>query len=479
MVDWLVSYGPYLGGALALVAALSASVHVILHKRDSRAATGWVAVIMIVPLLGAIFYALFGINRIHRRALALRGDQSRVEFLPPVEPMRDDTLHEAFGRPAAERSRLVREVTQRPLLPGNEVEPLVEGDAAFPAMLDAIEGAQRSITLATYIFDNDAVGNRFVEALARAKERGIEVRVLIDAAGVRYTRPPINRALQRHGIPTALFMPIVFARLFHLNLRTHRKILVVDGEVGFTGGINLREGHELRKKPARPVRDLHFRLEGPVVSQLQEVFSEDWEFSTGESLRGAPFFANHDVGGQSLARAISDGPDDDLDRLHWTLLGAIASARQSIKIITPYFLPELPLITALNVAALRGITVDIVLPEKVNIRPVGWAMAAQLWRVLQYGCRVWLTPPPFDHAKLMIVDDHWLLFGSSNWDPRSLRLNFELNVEAYDRDLAAELTGLVDERIVSARRLDLAELEARSVWVRLRDGVARLAAPYL
>ncbi|MBW2732860.1 MAG: PLDc N-terminal domain-containing protein [Deltaproteobacteria bacterium] len=479
MLDWLQSYGPYLGGALVLTTALSAAIHAILHKRDSRAATGWVAVILALPLLGAAFYALFGINRIQRRALALRGDQSRVEFLPKVEPVHSDALHEAFGPPAAERGRLVRKVTQRPLLPGNKIEPLAEGDTAFPAMLDAIEGAQRSITLTTYIFDNDPVGHRFVEALVRAVERRIHVRVLIDAAGVRYSRPPIHRELKRRGVPTALFMPIVFARLFHLNLRTHRKILVVDGELGFTGGINLRQGHELRAKPRRPVRDLHFCLEGPVVSQLQEVFSEDWEFSTGESLRGPPFFANHEVGGESLARAISDGPDDDLDRLHWTLLGAIASAQRSIKVLTPYFLPELPLITALNVAALRGIRVDIVLPEKVNIRPVGWAMSAQIWRVLQHGCRVWLTPPPFDHAKLMIVDDHWVLFGSSNWDPRSLRLNFELNVEVYDRNLARELTGMLDERIISARRLEIAELEARSVWVRLRDGVARLAAPYL
>src|SRR5690606_5699478 len=171
------------------------------------------------------------------------------------------------------------QVAKRPLLKGNRIEPLIDGDQAYPAMIEAIGRAQHSVTLATYIFDADAAGRAFVEALAAASRRGVEVRVLIDAAGLRYSWPPITGLLRRAGVRYARFLPTVpFWRMLTLNLRNHRKTLVIDGRVGFTGGMNLRVGHWLARNPKRPVRDMHFRIEGPVVAQLQEVFAEDWQF---------------------------------------------------------------------------------------------------------------------------------------------------------------------------------------------------------
>lgn len=480
MSEWFATYWPYhLSGLGAAVLAVAAAVHAILYKREVRAAIGWVGLIWLVPFLGALLYGLLGINRIERKALALRGRRGPRQAIVEVAPVSSEEVASRYGSERGELAQLVGRATHRILLPGNHITPLAEGDRAFPAMLEAIGAAQRSITLTAFIFDNDSVGREFAEALAAAAERGVAIRVLIDAAGVRYKRPPIHRLLRRLGLPVALFMPIVFARLLHLNLRNHRKVLVIDGSVAFTGGMNLREGHRLERKPRHPVRDLHFRVEGPVVAQLQGVFAEDWEFSSGEVLAGEPWFPRLAPQGPSLARAISDGPDEDLDRMHWTLLGAIATARRSVRIVTPYFLPEQPLMTALDVAAMRGVEVDIVLPEWGNLRIVRWAMWAHYARVLDYGCRVWLTPPPFDHTKLLVVDDEWSLFGSTNWDPRSLRLNFELNVEAYDRELAKQLGTMIDERIARARRLELAELAQRSLPLRLRDGIARLLSPYL
>jgi cardiolipin synthase len=374
----------------------------------------------------------------------------------------------------------VHKVVVRPLVPGNRVEPLVNGGQAFPAMLEAIAGAKRSIALSTYIFDRDEVGLVFARALGDAVRRGVEVRVLIDATGSHYSWPPIGGALRREKVRYARFLPTFpIWQLLSVNLRDHRKILVVDGKTGFTGGMNLRVGHWLEKKPSSPVQDLQFQIEGPVVAQLQEVFADDWLFTTGESLRGDKWFPPLELAGPVIARGIADGPDEDLDKLRWTILGALAVARESIRIATPYFLPDPGLISALNVAALRGVEVDLLLPARNNLPFVQWASQAQWWQILEHGCRLWLTPPPFDHSKLLVVDDCWSLVGSANWDPRSLRLNFEFNVECYDAELAGKLAGLFDARRRQARRMTLEVIDRRSLPVRLRDGVARLLTPFL
>jgi cardiolipin synthase len=472
---------PHVVAFLTLFVSVVASGHVVLHKRDARAAVAWVGLVWLVPLVGAVLYVLLGINRIRRRAHSLR-----AEKLPlPRETAAGGLLPEALAGQvpqAAHLAPLVRlghAVIQRPLLPGNRVDILEGGHAAYPAMLEAIEAAQQSISLCTYIFDNDEVGARFVAALARAVERGVEARVLIDAVGVRYTSPPIHRHLRRAGVRVALFLPTLApARLPFVNLRNHRKVMVVDGRMGFTGGMNIRAA--FAPEPGRPAaQDLHFRLQGPVVAQLQESMARDWEFTTREVLAGERWFPPLEECGPALARGISDGPDEDFETLRWVLLGALASARHSVRIITPYFLPDMALVTALNVAALRGVRVDILLPSRSNLPLVQWASTAQLWQNLQHGCRIALSPPPFDHSKLMVVDGVWALIGSANWDPRSLRLNFEFNVECYEPALAARLDALVKSRMEGAQPLSLRGVDARPLPVRLRDGLARLLSPYL
>jgi cardiolipin synthase len=253
----------------------------------------------------------------------------------------------------------------------------------------------------------------------------------------------------------------------------------VDGQLGFTGGMNIRHGNVLASQPKSPVQDSHFRVEGPVVTRLQEAFVNDWAFTTGEVLDDDLWFPELKESGSVIARVITDGPDTDYDKLRWTLLAALAEAQTSVQILTPYFLPDTALLTALNLAALRGVRVDIILPAKNNLPFVHWASRALWWQVLQRGCHVWLTPPPFDHSKLMIVDGHWVLLGSANWDARSLRLNFELNVECYGRDFADKMDLVIKKKMLGAHEVTLAEVDARTVPVRLRDAIARLFSPYL
>ena len=214
-------------------------------------------------------------------------------------------------------------------------------------------------------------------------------------------------------------------------------------------------------------------MEGPVVSQILAVFADDWPFCTGEVLEGSAWFPQIAARGNVLARGVPDGPDEHLERFRHILLGAIACAETSIMIVTPNFLPDASLI----VAALRGISVDIVLPGKNNILLVKWASTSQLWQVVDRDCRVWMSPPPFDHAKLVVVDDLVSMFGSSNWNPRSLRLNFEFNLDCYDSTLAAQLKTLIQDRINHSRRLTLRGLDGPSLGIKLRDGVACLASP--
>ncbi len=462
--------------------SLVASSHAALFKRDSRSLVGWVGVICLAPIAGAFLYLMFGINRIQRRAQKrLRVDESQVAFSHDLPPDQIET--NLLGADAAHLvpfANLVGRVVGRKLLDGNEVKFLQNGDEAFPEMLQAIEAAKNSVTLSTYIFDRDEVGKLFITALQEAVQRGVLVRLLVDDVGIRYSFPTIIGTARRAKIPVARFLPALIPWLFHYsNLRNHRKILVVDGRVGFTGGINIREGHCLQRKPRHAERDIHFRIVGPVVAHLQQSFAQDWFCTTGEEIVGEAWFPEITSAGNSLARGIADGPDEDLDKLRMVLLGAIASAQSSITIVTPFFLPDAALIASLNVASLRGVDVRIVIPEKPDVRLVRWAAMALMWQVLEHGCRVWRSKAPFDHSKLMIVDGQWTLLGSMNWDPRSLRLNFEFNVECYDAELASSLLSIAEASILESRECKLADVESRNLLIKLRDGFARVLTPYL
>jgi cardiolipin synthase len=461
-------------GLAVLVAALFASGHAVIYKRESRSASLWVILIWVMPAIGPILYLLMGVNRVQRRAARLRGTMVRHRVEPKAEP------GEPPGTHLAPLARMLNNVVERPLMPGNSIEALVDGEQAYPAMLEAIESAQTSVMLASYIFHGDGIGAQFVDALVRAVRRGVQVRVLVDDVDARFSWSSACKPLRRGGVPLGIFNPpLVPARLNAVHLRNHRKILVVDGRLGFTGGMNIDRRYWNPDAPAEASRDLHFRLRGPVVGQLAEVFADDWQFSTDEALRGSPWFAPLGAAGEVYARCVDDGPDEGTEPLRWAIIAGLNQAQRSVRIMTPYFVPDGSLITALDVAAMRGVEVDILLPSESDLPHVHWAAWGQLWQVLERGCRVWSSPGPFDHSKLMVVDGAWTMLGSANWDARSLRLNFELNVECYSVAFGARMEGLVQTRINTARPVTMDEVNARSLPVKLRDGVARLFAPFL
>lgn len=482
-IEALGEIWPHIAVLLTLFVAIVTSGYVVLYKRDARSAIIWVAFIWMVPIVGALAYLGFGVNRIRLRARALRGKPAWYQPVPPTVVC----LPENGGRVLPAELENLRsladftgKVVEKPLEPGNAVRMLVNGDEAYPAMLEAIGQAAKSVTFCTYIFDNDAWGRRFADALGEAVRRGAKVRVLIDDAGARYSWPPIIKHLRVQNVPTVRFLP-TFApwRLMTLNLRNHRKILVVDGQVGFTGGMNIRQGHVIKEGKKRLVQDLQFRMEGPVVEHLQEAFCDDWFFCTRERLEGADWFPPLQHHGDVYARALVAGPDKNFEKVRWAIQGALACAEKHVRIVTPYFIPDQSIISALNVTSMRGVQVDVIMPAKNNLPFVDWASRAMWWQVLERGCRIWLTPPPFDHSKLLLIDDAWVMMGSANWDTRSLRLNFELNVECYGHGFAKQVADLIERKRQSARQISLEEMDRRPLPIRLRDGMARMLSPYL
>jgi cardiolipin synthase len=474
MLELFAFYWPFATTFVLGVIPIVLAATVVLHKRHENAAIAWVGLILLSPGIGAVAYLLFGINRIRRRAARTR--------LPSGTPVGSGDREAEVGRGEVESAidRLIDNLAPNPAVGGNRVQLLRNGDEVYPAMIASIDAATRSVMLSSYIFKRDATGLEFVEALARAQARGVDVRVLVDGVGQMYSFPSIVPALRNAGIPFARYMHSFWPwRMPYLNLRSHRKVLVVDGETGFTGGINISQNNRLDAAPRRPVRDLHFRIAGPVVGQLSDAFADDWTFTTGEALEGDQWFPQLAEHGEVVARAIPTGPHEPIDRTRWILHAAILEARDRILIQTPYFLPDEILVSALRLASIKGVKIHILIPERSNLRFVDWAVRARLDELLNDGCNIWLGPKPFNHAKLLMVDRAWALIGSSNWDPRSLRLNFELNVECCDTAFVDELSNEFEAERKRARRLTLDELGARSLPVRLRDGVARLFSPYL
>ncbi|RLK51449.1 cardiolipin synthase [Alkalispirillum mobile] len=461
--------------AQAVVGPLAAG-HALLNKREPSVAMAWIAVCLAFPVAGPLIYFFFGINRVRTRARKLLSPGAAAPDVSdkPPSPCPTD------GAPSC--SELVRSadaITGRTLYQGNRLEPLHDGETAYPRMLQAIEEARERLFLSTYIFKSDRIGQRFVHALSQAHRRGVDVRVLVDGVGEWYTFPHVSRLLRRAGVRHARFLaPHLLPPEIYINLRNHRKLLVADGHIGFTGGMNISD-HHLTSTGAgrRPVQDLHFRVTGPVVADLEQVFLEDWAFATGDENPVPEAALEHH--GPAACRAIVDGPNEDLDRLLMIMVAAISAARQSVWIMTPYFLPPRPLTTALQAAALRGVTVNILLPRRSNLPYVDWASRHMLWELLHWGVKVWYQPAPFNHSKLLVIDDHYSHLGSANLDPRSLRLNFELTLEAHDREFAEQMVAHCRKIQAVSEPAVADELHQRSLPVRARDALFWLLSPYL
>ena len=462
--------------------------HALLFKSDHRAVLGWLGFMALLPVAGPALYWVLGINRVRRKAQGIETprftDQGSVPRLRTMDLRSLGTLEQVGLR-----------VTGQRLLALPRIEPLENGERAYPAMLTAIAEARREVLLSSFIMEPDTTGHAFAAALADAQARGVRVYVLLDDLGRRFGFRSISAELRRRELPHRHFMPVrLLPPSVSLNLRNHRKLLIVDRRLAFTGGMNLSDRHLLARGAKDATADLHFELEGPVVTELADVFAEDWsnaEGSAPETLsplepepepEPEPEQAALTAEPEAQAprcRLVVDGPGDQLDRLPLLLSAVVSAAKQSVRIMTPYFLPEDRLVGALQGAALRGVEVTVVIPEESNWRLVDWATNQRLWRLVNVGVKVFKQKPPFNHAKYLLIDDHYTLLGSTNLDPRSLRLNFELNLEVFDAGLSTQLALHFAAALSNAERVTEAKLRSRSMLTRLRDAGAAVCSPYL
>lgn len=483
MFDAGSDYWPYIFLVLSVIVGAVAASHAAMTKEDVRSATGWVGLVVFSPLLGAFIYMVAGINRIRHTALATRRAGRRTfEKQSSEHALAREQITAQFGKQFRALNALGDTVTRFFMTTGNSVTLLEDGDCAYAEICAAIDGARSSILLESYIFDCDEIGRRVADHLLSAQKRGVDVRVLIDAVGARYSVPSIVRYLRERGLHARTFNGnvIVGLRLPYANLRTHRKIIVIDGALAFTGGMNIRQGFTKEFAGARAGLDTHFRLTGPVVADLHAVAAEDWHFASGEQLEPVVFTApDGDVPLPTYVRVVSSGPDASLETNHKMLMGAFSVAHKHVRIMSPYFIPDRELLSALVTAARRGVKIDIVVPLENNLRLVDLAMTAQFDQVLKHGCRIWRVAGTFNHSKLLTIDGHWSYVGSSNLDPRSLRLNFEVDLEILDNDFAEMIEARVDAAISCAREVKLGDINHQPFPLRLLAKLIWLGSPYL
>ena len=463
-----------LATAVYVLLASIVTADVLLKKSDVRGALGWIAAVWLSPIFGALIYYMFGTNRVTRRAF-------RLGRLDDAQPSASVIVALPTGNSnVLTLSDISQLVTGGPLTAGNGVSILQGGDAAYAAMLEAIHKARQCIALTSYIFRNDAAGRDFVEALIDARKRGVIVRVLLDSVGIGYMFPLIFYRLKAGGIFAARFLHTWAPwRMPFLNMRNHRKLLVVDGSTAFMGGMNIGAEYSRRLASRDYVDDIHFRIVGPAVRLMMDAFARDWSFTTEETLNQTCWWPALESAGSIFVRGVRSGPDADIYKLEMILGAALTLAKSRVRIVTPYFLPDPRLQFVIAQACLRGVQVDIVIPERCDYPFLDWAMRAHLRFFKHIRANIYTTPSPFDHSKLVTMDGEWCLIGSSNWDARSFRLNFEFDLECYDTALTRDIDDIIDAKKARASKLTYKELSERPTLIRLRDAAARLLMPYL
>lgn len=484
-----------LGSALQLCAFGLVAFHCLRHRREATSALLWLFVAWFVPFVGPLLYLAFGIYRVPAKGMHKQRTDRRL--LAERRALEDANMslnywravHESLqAEPADPDARGLNRAMDSiledfPLLGGNGIELLITGDEAFPPMLAAIRDATHHIHLQTYIIKDDAVGRSFLDALAERARAGVTVRLLYDRFGS--THAVFSGLFRRYRhIPNLRLVGWTQAnplkRQFQINLRNHRKLLIVDGRVAFAGGINLHLTNTTRGLAA-PIRDYHFRLLGPIVQELQFSFLRDWFFMTDEpveTLLQPAHFPVTPPAGPALVRVVSGGPSE-MDALNDVLFMSINAARHTLWAVTPYFAPAMDLLHALRTAALRGVDVRLVVPRDSNHVYAGLAGQALYDELLLAGVRIFERLPPFMHAKAVVVDDHLALVGSANLDVRSLRLNYETDLAVYDPTFIATMKRVIQQEIALSGEIVLTAWRTRPMSHRLLENFCSLLTPIL
>jgi cardiolipin synthase len=448
---------------------------IVLERRSPLATLAWIAILAWLPAVGILVYYFIGPRRLQRRRV------KRAQSAKLVQSALESIEDEATDPSRSELARLVVGAGEAAPLRAERVDLYTEGKECFEAQLAAIAAATHHVHLTYYIWYPDATGTRFRDALVAKAKAGVEVRLLLDWIGAYPTTSRFLAPLVAAGGKVAWFNPVSLTRLRprRTNFRTHRKIVVCDGSVGFTGGMNVSDEQTVEVHGDRAWRDTHVRIEGSAVRALQRVFVEDWHFATGELPNGPQYLKRASAKGEELVQVVASGPDSDVYAIHKLMFAAIASAHERVRITTPYFVPDEPIVSALVTTALRGVQVEVIVPAAGDSMLVDLAARSYFPELLEAGVRIYEYLPRFVHAKTMVIDRDLAIVGSANMDNRSFRLNFEICAAVYGQPFAAKLSAVFEDDLAECREVKPRRLEREPLIQRLGESTARLFSPML
>lgn len=463
---------------LYFLMVLAVIVLVLSENRNPVKSMAWVLVLVLLPVLGLMIYFIFGrslkgmrlISRSHLRELWRMND-----FPEAVN------LEAGLTDDSRQLISLANKLSEPHLFMGTKVDVFTSGEDKFKALLHDIEQAREYVHVQYYIIEDDATGRQLYDLLIRKAQQGVEVRVLYDYVGSIHVGSRVLKRMRAAGVKVFPFMELTFTQfLFRLNWRNHRKIVVIDGEVGYVGGMNIADRYVVGSRKELPWRDTHLRIAGEAVAAMQYSFAIDWDFTTRELLTMPP---KHNIEPTAesphLIQMIGSGPTGRWNNISFVFLKAITLAKHSICVQTPYFLPSDALLKALQSSALAGVDVKLMIPRRPDSLMLRLATGSYIKECLQAGIKVYFYEPTVMHAKVVIVDDEFVTTGSTNFDFRSFEHNFEFNALIYSRELNSQMRRIFEQDMNQCTRLTLGKWKQRSILYKALESVVRLISPIL
>jgi cardiolipin synthase A/B len=482
-----MSITSFLLSLILVLNILFAIVVIFRERRDVSSTWAWLLVLILIPVLGFIMYLLLGQN-LSRSRLFTWEDKQKIGIEQTIERQLDEMRSETFEF-SDEHEQASQELiymhllgNEAPLTQDNIVEIYTDGHQKFESLLDDIKKAQHHIHLQYYIIKRDALGKRIRDALIEKAKAGVKVRVLYDELGSRSLTRRFFAKLRESGGEVEVFFPSRLPLInLRLNYRNHRKIVIIDGKVGYIGGFNIGDEYLGLNPRFGYWRDTHLRIQGNSVHAIQTRFILDWnQASYSNDIEYDPvLFPKPDRKGKIGLQIVTSGPDSEWSQIKNGYIKMISLAKKSIYIQTPYFIPDASLLDTIRIACLSGVDVKIMIPNKPDHIFVYWATLSYIGELLKAGAHVYIYDNGFIHAKSIVVDNQISSVGTANFDIRSLNLNFEINAFIYDANIAEKLNGAFEEDIELSRILTWEQYLNRSKWIRFKESISRLLSPIL
>lgn len=457
-------------------------VNIIFNGSRATKMISWSLSVIILPFIGPLLYYLFGINRRKFKLFKLKQTEKRRLYSETYKELKggEQSVHKFEDYKEDKLASLIRKNSYFAPYEGNDITLLNSGEEAFGAIFKAIEEAKEFIHLQYYILEEGMLLDRFYELFQKKVKEGVEIRMLYDSLGSNSMRGKVVKRFKDIGVKAFPTMPIRFGNLlFTLNYRNHRKIIIVDGKIGFTGGFNVSDKYMKPISDLGTWQDLHLRIQGPLVNSLQRIFVKDYHFAGKEKLLlQDKYFPKIEPSGETVAQIISSGPDSKYPAIMQQYLAMINIATKSICIANPYFIPGEPVLEAIRIAALSGVNVTLLTPKKSDSLLAQYSMFSTFDSLLEVGANIYLRPD-FSHSKVIVIDSEIASVGSGNFDYRSFEHNFETNAILYDQDKAKQIEELFLRHCTDDVKLELEAFRKRSPFSKFLEGLAKFFSPLL